>query len=441
MYQKNQLIELEITDLNQDGEGVGRTDAFIWFIKDTVPGDRIEASVMKVKKTYGYARLTRIITPSRDRVKPACPVARSCGGCSLQAMSYEAQLRFKENKVRNNLMRIGGCSEDSLHMEPIIGMEEPLRYRNKAIVPFGRDKGGKVRYGFFAGHSHDIVPCQDCLIGPAENRDILEVVKKYYDDSIRNVLIKKGFRTGQIMVCIVRSDDGESGRKAVARIARELDVTTVVENINEADTNVVLGDKERIVKGPGYIEDYIGALRFRISARSFFQVNPVQVERLYGKALEYADIKGGETVWDLYCGIGTISLSLAAAAADGQVYGVEIVEPAIRDAEVNASINGITNVHFSVGKAEEFDPTGDGASPDVIVVDPPRKGCDINCLNTIIQKAPRRLVYVSCDSATLARDIRILCDNGYELKKVCPVDMFPQTGHVECVAEIQRINR
>ena len=429
-YKKNQLIQVTVTDLSHDGEGIGKSDAFTWFIKDAVPGDVVEASVMKEKKTYGYARLQRVITPSPDRCKPKCTIARACGGCTLQAMSYEAQLKYKKNKVKNNLERIGGFDfsglESQVEFADTIGMDDPWRYRNKAQYPIGTDRNGKVVSGFYAAHSHDIINCDDCLIGIEENKAIIECIKKQYHPSMRHVLIRKGFKTGQLMVCVVAS------RKIRFTLPPELGVTTTVLNINDKDTNVILGDETIVLDGPGYIEDYIGDLKFRISAQSFFQVNPVQVEQLYGKAEEFASLTGNEIVWDLYCGIGTITLSLAQHAK--KVYGVEVVEPAIRDAEQNAEINGIHNVKFFVGKAEEVILRDDFEKPDVVVVDPPRKGCDSVCLNTILKMQPDRIVYVSCDSATLARDLRILCDGGYKLKKVQPVDMFPHSVHVETCA-------
>ncbi len=436
MFSKNQTIEVKIVDLSHEGEGIGKSNAFTWFIKDTVPGDTVEASVMKVKKTYGYARLQKIIIPSPDRVKPLCPIARACGGCSLQDMNYEAQLEFKKNKVKNNLERIGEFDLDSedagIEFFDTIGMDDPWRYRNKAQYPIGLDRNGNVIAGFYAMHSHNIISCEDCLIGIKENKAIIECIKKQYDPSMRHILIRKGFKTGQIMVCVVAS------KKIKVVMPPELGITTTVLNINDKDTNVILGDKTIVLDGPGYIEDYIGNLKFRISAQSFFQVNPVQVEKLYGKAVEFAGLTGCETVWDLYCGIGTITLSLAEKAK--MVYGVEVVEPAIRDAEENAGLNGINNARFYVGKAEEVILRDDFEKPDVVVVDPPRKGCDEVCLDTILKMKPDRIVYVSCDSATLARDLKILCAGGYELKKVQPVDMFPHTVHVECVVLLSHIS-
>ena len=441
-WKKNDLIEVEIQDLNSEGEGIGRADAFIWFIKDTVPGDIVRASVMKLKKSYGYARLVKVLSPSPDRIDPRCLISRPCGGCSLQAMSYPAQLAWKRSKVIEDLRRIGGFDEAPALVADTIGMSDPWRYRGKAIYPIGRNKDGRVVTGFYAGHTHDIIAASDCLIGPDEHTDILKTVRRYYDDSMRYILIKKGYATGQLMVCIV----SRTGRlRYESELVSQLKADTVIVNINPDDTNVVLGSKERILKGRGYIEDRIEDLSFRISARSFFQVNPVQVTRLYATAVEYAQLTGDSVVWDLYCGIGTITLSMARFAH--HVYGVEIVDQAITDARVNAERNHISNVTFFTGKAEEVLPARQrilaaegsaGAHPDVIVVDPPRKGCDGACLDTIIQMSPARIVYVSCNSATLARDLRILCDGGYRLMKAQPVDMFPHTPHVELVVLLSR---
>lgn len=412
MLKKNDVIRLYIEDITNDGEGIGKSDGFVWFVKDTVPGDEIEAIVMKTKKSYGYARLKNILKSSPDRTEPVCRKARACGGCTLQCMKYTAQLLFKRNKVKNNLVRIGGFDSESVEalLGDTIGMEKPWRYRNKAIIPVGKDKNGKRTAGFYAAHSHDIIECEDCLLQPEEFKDIVKKALSEYSGKMTHILLRKGFKTGQLMAYAVENHD----------------------------TNAVLAGKLTHLYGEETIEDCIGDLRFKISPRSFFQVNPVQVERLYGKAIEFAGLTGKETVWDLYCGTGTITLSLAAKAK--KVYGVEILEDAIKDAVINAEANGIDNAVFYVGKAEEVTLRDDFEKPDVVVVDPPRKGCDSICLDTIIRMAPERVVYVSCDSATLARDLKIMCENGYELKKAVPVDMFPQTTHVECVVAIQRVN-
>ena len=474
-YRKNEVLEMEITDLGSEGEGIGRTGAFLWFVKDALPGDRIRASVMKVKKNYGYARMQEILAPGPDRIPPACPVARQCGGCTLQAMDYAAQLRFKENKVRNNLLRIGGIHEETLQeiFHPIIGMKEPFRYRNKAQFPVGYTKAG-IAAGFYAGRTHSIIPCEDCLLGVEENKEITKEVLSWmeenrippYDEEsgsgfVRHILIRKGFQSGQIMVCLVTNGEKPQGSgkasgksygkdpgkrsgvmaAAAERIMKLPGVVTVVQNINRERTNVILGRESRTLAGPGFITDSIGGTVFEISAQSFYQVNPVQTEKLYGTALEYAHLAGNETVWDLYCGIGTISLFLAKKA--GKVRGVEIVPQAIEDAKKNAARNGISNAEFFVGKAEEvlpeqFKKTGEHA--DVIVVDPPRKGCDEQCLKTMLAMSPDRIVYVSCDSATLARDLKyLLADGRYTLKEVQPVDMFPQTVHVETVCLLSKL--
>ena len=466
-YRKNEVLEMEITDLGSEGEGIGRTGAFLWFVKDALPGDRIRASVMKVKKNYGYARLQEILAPGPDRVAPACPVARQCGGCTLQAMDYAAQLRFKENKVRNNLLRIGGIPEETLQevFRPVIGMKEPFRYRNKAQFPVGNTKTG-VAAGFYAGRTHSIIPCEDCLLGVEENKVITKEVLSWMRDDripaygeesgsgfVRHILIRKGFQSGQIMVCLVTNGEKPqgSGKGIMAAAAERLmklpGVVTVVQNINRERTNVILGKETLVLAGPGFITDTIGDTEFEISAQSFYQVNPVQTEVLYGTALQYAGLTGKENVWDLYCGIGTISLFMAKQAK--KVYGDEIVPQAIEDARRNAVRNGICNAEFFVGKAEEVlpawyaeqqrKPEAAQEKIDVICVDPPRKGCDEACLQTMLQVAPERIVYVSCDSATLARDLKYLLAGGqYSLTAVQPVDMFPQTVHVETVVKLTR---
>lgn len=450
-WKKNDKIEVIIEDISETGEGIGKTHGFTWFIKDTVIGDRVEAKVMKTKKSYGFARLERLLEPSESRVEPRCPVARQCGGCQLQAMAYEEQLRYKERKIYNNITRIGGFSQ--VPMLPIMGMDEPWRYRNKAQFPWGTDKDGNIITGFYAGRTHSIIGCEDCLLGIEENREVLKRIKAHmerhhllpYDEAshkglIRHTLIRKGFKTGELMVCQVINESSLPHSEELVKSLLEIPgMTSISVNINREQTNVILGNKVENLYGPGYITDYIGAVKYRISPMSFYQVNPVQTEKLYGTALEYAGLSGGETVWDLYCGIGTISLFLAQKAK--KVYGVEIVPQAIDDARENARLNGMDNVEFFVGKAEEVLPEQyekNHVHADVIVVDPPRKGCDEVCLDTIVKMAPERVVYVSCDSATLARDLRYLADRGYEVVKVRGCDMFPQAGHVETVVLLEK---
>ena len=443
---KDDLIEVTIEDLSEEGTGIGKFEGMTFFIKDAVIGDRVRAKIMKLKKTYGFARLMEVLTPSPDRVEPLCPVARQCGGCQIQAMSYEAQLAFKTRKVESNLKRIGKFEE--IPMESIIGMEDPFHYRNKAQFPFGKNRDGKIITGFYAGRTHSIIENTSCHLGKEVNEEILEKILAWmnafhvepYNEAagkglMRHSLIRCGFRTGEIMVCLVINGRKIPGEEALVDSLKIIPgMTSISLNVNKEKTNVILGREVINLWGRPYIEDYIGEVKYQISPLSFFQVNPVQTERLYGKALEYAGLTGEETVWDLYCGIGTISLFLARKAR--KVYGVEIIPDAIEDARRNASLNGFTNTEFYVGKAEEILPEKyekEGVRADVIVVDPPRKGCDETLLSTMVKMQPERIVYVSCDSATLARDLRYLCDNGYELKRVCPADMFPQTVHVETV--------
>lgn len=451
-WKKNDRIEVVIEDMSETGEGIGKTDGFTWFIKDTVIGDKVQAKVMKTKKSYGFAKLEQITEPSVNRVAPKCPVAGPCGGCQLQAMDYEEQIRYKERKIYNNITRIGGFSE--VPMLPIMGMDEPWRYRNKAQFPWGLDKDGNIIVGFYAGRTHTIIGCEDCLLGAEENREVLRRIKAHmeryhlmpYDEAthkglIRHTLIRKGFRTGELMVCqVINGKSLPHSEELVNSLLEIQGMTSISFNINKDRTNVILGDRVENLYGPDYITDSIGDVKYRISPLSFYQVNPVQTEKLYGAALEYAGLTGGETVWDLYCGIGTISLFLAQKAK--KVYGVEIVPQAIEDARENARLNGLDNVEFFVGKAEEVLPEQyekNHVYADVIVVDPPRKGCDEACLNTIVKMAPKRVVYVSCDSATLARDMKFLAERGYKVEKVRGCDMFPQGLHVETVCLLVRV--
>ena len=453
---KNDILTVEITDTGIEGEGIGKTDGFILFVKDAVIGDTVQVKVMKAKKNYAYAKLEKVLVPSPFRVQPPCPFHRQCGGCQLQPLSYEKQLEFKQNKIRNNLIRIGGFSPEHIDacMEPIIGMEDPWHYRNKAQFPFGYDKEGNVVTGFYAGRSHNIIANTDCALGVEENKTVLETIlaymKKYgvsaYDETtgkglIRHVLIRKGFASGQLMACVVINGNKLPEEKTLAEELWKIPgMTSVSVNVNTERTNVILGKKVRVLKGEEKIEDTIGDVVFRISPLSFYQVNPVQTKKLYGQALEYAGLTGEETVWDLYCGIGTISLFLAKKAK--KVYGVEIVPEAIADAKENAARNGITNAEFFVGKAEEVLPQKyeeEGVYADVIVVDPPRKGCDEKCLETMVRMRPERIVYVSCDSATLARDLKYLGEMGYEVRKWRGCDMFPGTVHCEVCVELGEI--
>lgn len=484
---KNDLFELDITDMGVEAEGIGRHEGMTFFVKDALIGDRILARVTKLKKNYGYARVEEIIRPSADRVEPKCPLHRRCGGCQIQALSYESQLRFKQNKVRNNLIRLGGFSQELIDevMEPIVGMEEPFRYRNKAQYPVGYDKDNHPVMGFYAARTHNIIPVEDCLLGVECNASVLAHIREWmeefhvsaYDEKdgkglLRHVLIRYGFTSKEIMVCLIINGEKLPQEENLVEQLRTVEgMTSISINIHKERTNVILGKETKCIWGKPYITDYIHlrevsplfgseaetkfeltdtAISYHISPQSFYQVNPLQTEKLYSTALAYANLTGTESVWDLYCGIGTISLFLSQKAK--QVYGVEIVPQAILDAKENAKRNGITNVEFFVGEAEEVLPRfySDGGEtsilpeedsmkhPDVIVVDPPRKGCDTRCLATMIQMQPDRIVYVSCDSATLARDLRILSDGGYELKRVRAFDQFGHTSHVEMVCLLSR---
>ncbi len=471
LYKKDDLLTVEITDIGNDGEGIGKIDGYTLFIKDAVIGDKVKAKIMKAKKNYAYAHLEEVITPSKDRVKPRCPIARQCGGCQIQNMSYESQLKFKQNKVRNNIIRLGGFDEKEIDsiMEPIIGMDDPFKYRNKAQFPVGKDKNGKVVTGFYAGHSHNIIPNTDCIIGVPDNKEILEIIIAHmeknhiepYDEVtgkglVRHILIRKGFVSGQLMVCLVINYKNKNNTESIyiknqdeliSKLSSIDGMTSISVSINIEKTNVIMGTEIHTIWGQDTIKDTLCGLEFNISPLSFYQVNPVQTEKLYGQAIEYAGLTGNETVWDLYCGIGTITLSMSKKAK--QVYGVEIIPQAIDDANDNAARNNISNAKFYVGKAEEVlpdfyekesekDSSSNALHPDVIVVDPPRKGCDQMCLDTMLKMAPNRIVYVSCDSATLARDLRILCDGGYKLEHVRPCDMFPMSVHVETVCLLSK---
>lgn len=458
---KNDYSVVEIIDINQDGEGIGKVDGYTLFIKDTVVGDVAEIKVIKAKKSYGYGRLVKLIKPSEKRVAPRCPVARQCGGCQLQAYEYQEQLRLKEAMVRNNLDRIGKLSEYSC--EPIIGMDNPWRYRNKAQFPIGRDKSGNLIAGFYAGRTHSVISCDDCVLGVEENKEILSIVmdymREYYVEPyceeshsglVRHVLIRKGYHTGHLMVCIViNGRQLPHGQILAERLAAVNGMKSITISPNQERTNVILGKEIISLWGDTTIEDRIGDVWFEISPLSFFQVNPVQTEKLYAKVLEYAELTGHEVVWDLYCGIGTISLFLAKKA--GKVYGVEIVPAAIDNARQNALKNEVDNAEFFVGKAEEVFPewckknkthSGDevAVQVDVIVVDPPRKGCEEGLLQTMVEMQPERIVYVSCDSATLARDLKKLEEMGYRAEKVQMVDMFPQTRHVESIVLLLKLH-
>ncbi|NDI36003.1 23S rRNA (uracil(1939)-C(5))-methyltransferase RlmD [Chengkuizengella sediminis] len=452
---KNMEVTIEIIGIGHSGEGVGRINGYTLFIKGALPGERVKAKVIKVKKNYGYGKLLEIVEKSESRTEPPCDIYNQCGGCQLQHMDYSAQLEWKRQRVMANLERIGklevaNSQGTGITVLPTLGMDEPWNYRNKAQVPIGEHEGGLVG-GFYAQGSHRIIDMDTCLIQHDLNNNVIREVKNIaqqlgisaYDEVthkglLRHVVVKIAFHTNELMVVLVTNGERIPKEEEFINQIRDKfsQVVSICQNINMKKTNVIFGDQTKTLWGKEVIYDYIGDVKFAISARSFYQVNPVQTKILYEKALEYAGLTGEETVIDAYCGIGTISLFLAQKAK--KVYGVEIVKEAIEDAKINAELNGMSNVEFVVGKAEEVIPKWKetGIEADMIVVDPPRKGCDETLLQTIIAMKPKRVVYVSCDSATLARDLRILEDGGFRTEQVQPVDMFPHTVHVECVTPL-----
>lgn len=510
--QKNDLITLEITDLTEEGQGVGKKDGLVFFVKDSVMGDLVEARILKAKKNYAYAKVEKLLEASPYRITPLCPVAGKCGGCQLQHLSYEKELAWKEDRITQSLIRIAGLSPEEVESkkEGILG-GVLSRYRNKAQYPVQngmkireektvsgrafaeRKKGSEIeqesydslRMGFYGFHSHRIIETEDCLINSAENPLILNCIKDWareykisgYEEEtgkglLRHIFLRKGFSTGEILLCLVLNGKSlphgkelwekleglslsaeEVGLQSEAGVHCEEDrkaqekIVGLCININEGSGNAILGRETRCLYGKDSIEDKIGELSFSISVPSFYQVNPVQTEKIYGKALEYAALTGEETVWDCYCGIGTISLFLAQKAK--QVYGLEIVPEAIENAKKNAEKNGLHNTEFYVGAAEEVLPMwvegqkregkDVGNLVDVVSLDPPRKGCDEACLSAVLELSPKRIVYVSCDPGSLARDMKYLREGGYTLEKWVGIDNFPRTGHVECIALIQRV--
>jgi len=446
---KNDRIQLKIDSCSSNGSGVGRYNGMAIFVPATAPGDEITAHILKVKKTYAFAKVENVTKPSADRIMPECPVYLKCGGCVFSHMTYEAESKIKAEHVAECFKRIGGIMPE---FEPIIATENDKRYRNKAQYPVAADNG-EIRTGFYSPHSHRVVHCPDCLLQPEEFEGILgafaDYIKKYnvsvYDETahrglLRHIYIRKGAASGEIMICAVIN-----GKKLPAEdelvnalLEREGSIKSIIVNSNTKDTNVILGTECRTLWGNDCITDILCGLRFRISPLSFYQVNRNQAEKLYNKAAEYASLTGKETVLDLYCGAGTIGLSMAKNAKE--IIGVEIVPEAIEDAKINAELNGIKNTRFICGDAAQAAETlkNEGIAPDVIILDPPRKGCSPEMINTAVQMSPERIVYVSCDPATLARDCGIFNELGYIAVKATPVDMFPRTGHCETVALLKR---
>lgn len=493
--QKNDLIRLEITDLTEEGQGVGKKDSLVFFVKDSVMGDLVEARILKVKKNYAYAKVEKLLEASPYRITPLCPVAGKCGGCQLQHLSYEKELAWKEDRIAQSMIRIAGLSPEEVESkkEGILG-GVLSRYRNKAQYPVQngkeigeektvsgrafveRKKGSEneqesydsLRMGFYGFHSHRIIETEDCLINSAENPLILNCIKDWareykisgYEEEtgkglLRHIFLRKGFYTGEILLCLVLNGKNlPHGKELWEKLASVLvdqsspsKIVGLCVNINEGRGNAILGRETLCLYGKDSIEDKIGELSFSISVPSFYQVNPAQTEKIYGKALEYAALTGEETVWDCYCGIGTISLFLAQKAK--QVYGLEIVPEAIENARKNAEKNGLHNTEFYVGAAEEVLPKwveeqkregkDVGNLVDVVSLDPPRKGCDEACLSAVLELSPKRIVYVSCDPGSLARDIKYLREGGYALEKWVGIDNFPRTGHVETVVLMSKV--
>ncbi|MBD7938950.1 23S rRNA (uracil(1939)-C(5))-methyltransferase RlmD [Cytobacillus sp. Sa5YUA1] len=445
---KNDYIDVTFEDLTHEGAGVAKVDGYPLFVPNALPGEKAQIKVLKTSKGYGFGKLIETYEESPYRVTAPCPIYKECGGCQLQHLSYEGQLLAKQKQVRDVLTRIGKLENVTVH--PTLGMSDPWRYRNKSQVPIGEHEGGLIG-GFYQQRSHQIIDMKSCLIQQEKNDEVIQKVKdicnkngvRAYDEQrhkgdLRHIMARYGLVTGDVMIVLVtKSKDLPNRKKIIADITENIaGVKSIVQNVNNKKTNVIMGDETRVLWGQEVIYDYIGDVRFAISARSFYQVNPEQTKVLYDKALEYAALTGKEEVIDAYCGIGTISLFLAQKAKF--VFGVEIVPEAIEDAKRNAELNNITNANFAVGKAEEIIPAWyeKGHKADVLVVDPPRKGCDEALLQTIIDMKPKKVVYVSCNPGTLARDLRVLEDGGYRTVEVQPVDMFPQTTHVEAVAKL-----
>lgn len=445
---KNDEIKLEITTLTSLGSGLGRYEDMAVFVENTAVGDVIIAHIIKVKKNYAVGKIQKILKPSQDRISSDCEASNQCGGCSYRHISYDAELREKKQSVTDAMQRIGGIA---LQASDILHIAEPSHYRNKAQIPLSLGADGRLSAGFYSKRTHRVVDCNDCKLQMKEFAPIISAVKKYvaenpvtvYDEAtgkglLRHIYLRRGAKTGQIMVCLVINGDNLPKKDRLIKMLTDTDenIKSIVININKEDTNVVLGKKCITVYGSDYIEDELLSLRFRISPLSFYQVNPEGTEILYRKAGEYAALDEGETLLDLYCGAGTIGLTMAEKAK--QVIGVEIIPEAIENAKENARLNGIENARFICDDASGAAKTlyGEGIRPNVVILDPPRKGCSEDVLKTVSDMNPDRIVYVSCDSATLARDCKIFDTLGYAVEEYTAVDMFPRTTHCECVAKL-----
>ena len=452
MLSKNKEYVVDIVDIGQGGVGIGKYEGFTVFIEGGLIQDKVKVIISKSKKNYAVGDIVEILEKSPFRVDRICSDdLKDCGGCQIQELDYNKQLELKTNEVKQVISRIGKLENVEIH--ETIGMQSPCRYRNKAQFPI-QNINGSTAIGFYKKKSHDVIPTDMCVIQHDINDKIIKIIKTYiqaYNVSIynetthtgvlRHLVTKVGFTTNEVMVVLVANGTNLPHLNELASVLQENipGFKTLVLNVNKAKTNVILGKENKVIYGNGKINDYIGDLVFEISPLSFFQVNPVQTEVLYNKALEYAELKENDTVFDIYCGIGSISLFLAQKAT--KVYGIEIVEDAIKDAKINAKLNNLNNVEFYVGKAEEVVPKmySEGKTANVVVVDPPRKGCDEKVLDTIVSMKPDRVVYVSCNPSTLARDLAYLDERGYKCVEIQPVDMFPHTMHVETVAKLRRI--
>ena len=447
---KNEILNVTITDVTATGDGVAKHEGYPLFIKGGVTDDELEVTVTKTNKTYGFAKINKIINPSPHRCEPCCPVSSRCGGCDYMHIDYNHQKVLKSNIVYNNLVRLGGIKD--FEYEEILGAQNIYNYRNKAQFPIGKLKG-KTMCGFYTKKSHDIIPCNFCHIQKEDINAVVNAFLEYANETgisvyneekhtgvLRHIYVRSGNKTNEIIAVIVTNSSKPlpEPQKLISLLTAAGNVKGIIQNINTEKTNLVLGEKNRVIWGEEYITSYIGDLKFRISPQSFFQVNGEQTEKLYSKALEYAQLSSEDTVFDLYCGVGSISLFLARSAK--KVIGVEIVEKAIENAKENAKLNNIGNAEFYAGDCGEVVDKliKEGKNADVVVVDPPRKGCSEDLLELVKKISPKRLVYVSCNSATLARDVKILAGYGYTLKKACAVDLFPMSGHVESVALLVR---
>ncbi|WP_032075614.1 23S rRNA (uracil(1939)-C(5))-methyltransferase RlmD [Clostridium drakei] len=450
---KNEEYDMNITGMGYEGEGVGKINDFTVFVPGALLNEKVKVKIVKVNKNFAFAKLIDVMEASEYRTEPACNIYKRCGGCQLQHYSYRAQLDFKKQRVKDCIERIGKLKTSEVILNDTIGMDDPYRYRNKVQLPVG-EKNGEVNIGFYAQRTHEIINMDICNIQHEAADKVLKLIKSWmkkykieayneqlHSGSIRHIMVRKAFKTNEVMVVVVtRSNELPHKEELIEMLIESKEnIVSIIQNVNSKKTNVILGIECITLWGKDNISDYIGDFKFNISPLSFFQVNPVQTEVLYNNALEYASLTGNETVFDAYCGTGTISLFLSQKAK--KVYGIEIVPQAIENAKINAKQNNIDNAEFIVGESEKVIPEliKNGVKADVVVVDPPRRGCEKSLLEAIAQMSPERIVYVSCDPGTLARDLSILDELGYKATEIQPVDMFPQTAHVETVVLMSRV--